>query len=74
VCSAVITLDITSSAFGDNLPEPLRLSFDSDTIWLCRRDSGGAGGVRFLTEDEGDGGSGVLPSDSLSNTDSRSES
>jgi hypothetical protein len=67
-------LDISSSTFGDNLPELLRLSFDSDTIRLCRLDSGGAGGAFFLREEDGDGGSGALPRDSWSNTDSRSES
>jgi hypothetical protein len=67
-------LIISSSTFGDNLPESLRVIFESDTSWLCRRVSGRAGGVFFLTDADGDGGSGVLPAASLSNTDSRSES
>lgn len=35
---------------------------------------GGAGAVLRRTEAEGEGGSGVLPNDSLSNIDSRSDS
>ncbi len=66
--------EVSSSAFGESLPESLRLNFESWTSWLCRRDSGGAGGVFFLMDDDGDGGSGVLPAASLSNTDSLSDS
>lgn len=64
----------SSSGLGDNrIDDPLE-SFDSATIWLCRRASGGAGGFFRVMNADGDGGSGVFPADSLSNTDSRSES
>lgn len=65
---------VSSSTFGDSLPESLRVNFESDTSWLWRRVSGGAGAVFFRTDDDGDGGSGVFPAASVSNTDSRSES
>lgn len=67
-------LGSSSSGLGDNLAELLLVNFDSDTIWLCRRARGGAGGFFFLIDEDGDGGSGVFPADSLSNTDSRSDS
>ena len=67
-------LAASSSTFGESRPESLRVSFESETSWLCRRASGGAGGVFFRIDAEGDGGSGVLPADSLSNTDSLSDS
>jgi hypothetical protein len=72
--AAILTL--SSSTLGDNLPELLllRVNFESDTSWLCLRARGGAGGVFFRIDDDGDGGSGVFPAASLSNTDSRSES
>jgi hypothetical protein len=70
----MLGLGISSSTFGDSRPDPLRLSLDSETIWLCRRVSGGAGGVLRFRDEEGEGGSGVLPAASLSKTDSRSES
>ncbi len=67
-------LSVSSSTFGDSLPESLRVIFESDIIWLCRRASGGAGGCFLRMEEDGDGGSGVLPAASLSNIDSLSES
>jgi hypothetical protein len=66
-----------SSTRGDSLPELLRVSFESDTSWLCLLESGGAGGVFRLNDCGGDGdsGSGVFPAASLSKIDSpRSES
>lgn len=71
---AMALLGTSSSTLRDTLPELLRLSFDSDTIWLCLLESGGAGAIFLLMDEDGDGGSGVFPRDSLSNTDSRSES
>lgn len=58
---------------GDRRPVSLRVvSFESDTNWLCRLASGGAGGVLRWSDAGGEGGSGVLPADSLSNMDSLS--
>ena len=51
-----------------------RIALDSDTNWLCRLVSGGAGGVFRVCVEDGDGDSGVLPAASLSNIDSRSDS
>lgn len=51
-----------------------RVALDSDTNWLCRLVSGGAGGVFRVCIEDGDAGSGVLPAASLSNIDSRSDS
>jgi hypothetical protein len=65
----------SSSTFGESLPELLLFSFESVTKWLCLRVTGGAGRVfSFIADDDGEGGSGIFPADSLSNTDSRSES
>lgn len=64
----------SSSGFGDSLVMLALFDLDSDTIWLCRRESGGAGGFLCRTDEDGDDGSGVFPAASLSNTDSRSES
>lgn len=64
---------ISSSGFGDSRP-PLTLRFVSDFIWLCRRVRGGVGGSFLLIEEDGDGGSGILPIASLSKGESRSES
>lgn len=72
--SCIGILGSSSSGFGDNLAELLLVSFDSDTIWLCRRARGGAGGFFLRMDEDGDGGSGVFPADSLSKTDSRSDS
>jgi hypothetical protein len=64
---ADIILELSSSAFGDKRPVSFRVvSFESDTSWLCRLASGGAGGVLRRREADGEGGSGVLPADSLS--------
>jgi hypothetical protein len=66
-------LELSSSTFGDKRPASLRVvSLESDTNWLWRLASGGAGGVLRRREADGEGGSGVLPADSLSNIDSRS--
>ena len=60
---ADLMLELSSSTFGD-----IRVvSLESDTIWLCRLASGGAGGVLRRKEAEGEGGSGVFPAASLSN-------
>lgn len=72
--STLLMLTVSSSAFGDNRPESLRVNFDSDTSWLCRLARGIAGGVFFRSEADGDGGSGIFPAASLSNIDSLSES
>ena len=49
-------------------------AFGSETGRPWRRDDGGAGASLRRIELEGEGGSGVLPIDSRSKTDSRSES
>lgn len=65
---------VSSSTFGESLPELLLFSLESETIWLRRRAMGGAGGVFLRIDEDGEGGSGVFPAASLSNTDSRSDS
>jgi hypothetical protein len=68
-------LELSSSTFGDKRPVSLRVaSLESDTSWLCRLASGGAGGVLRRREADGEGGSGVFPAASLSKMLSLSES
>ena len=74
----------SSSDFGDRRLVSVRVDFGSGMRCECRRLRGGAGACFFRTEvegedfrrmeAEGDGGSGVFPAASLSNTDSGSES
>jgi hypothetical protein len=63
-----------SSVFVGSLTGAGRAVLGSDTSWLCRLVSGGAGGVFRGCVEDSDAGSGVLPAASLSNIDSRSDS
>lgn len=65
---------VSSSTFGESLPELLLFSLESEIIWLRRRAIGGTGGVFLRIDEDGEGGSGVFPAASLSNTDSLSDS
>jgi hypothetical protein len=67
-------LSPSSSIFGGSLTDVGRSALESDANWLRRLVNGGAGGVFRIDNEDGDGGSGVLPADSLSKTDSRSDS
>jgi hypothetical protein len=65
---ADMMLALSSSTFGDKRTVSVRdIGLESDTSWLCRRASGGAGGVLRRREADGEGGSGVFPAASLSN-------
>ena len=65
---------MSSSNLGESLAELLRLNFESLRSWLCLLVTGGGGAAFFLIDEDGDGGSGAFPADSLSNGDSRSDS
>ena len=72
---ADMMLELSSSTFGDKRPVSFRVaSLESETSWLCRLDSGGAGGVLRRREADGEGGSGVFPAASLSKMLSLSDS
>lgn len=70
----VSSFESSSSGFGERRFESLRETGGSATRWLCLLARGGAGGVFLRGDEDGDGGSGILPAASLSKTDSRSRS